>query len=230
LTFGSVFLDFAKAFDKVPAERLLKKVKAHGISGELLLWIRNWLTGWRQRVVLDGEFSDWIAVLSGVPQGSVLGPLLFLLFINDLDLAASKVTAMSKFADDTKVGQQIVTDVDRVLLQSALDRLCVWASDWGMQFNVAKCKVMHFGRQNPRYVYAMSGQQLEVVDSGRDIGVTVSQTLKPSAQCAKAAGTARSVLGQIVRAFHYRDRTTFVKLYITYVRPHLEFCTPAWSP
>jgi hypothetical protein len=229
-SFDTVFLDFAKAFDKVPAERLLKKVKAHGINGELLHWIRNWLTGRRQRVVLDGEFSEWIAVLSGVPQGSVLGPLLFLLFINDLDLAASEVTAMSKFADDTKVGQQIVSDADRVLLQSALDRLCAWARDWGMQFNVAKCKVMHFGRQNPRYVYEMSGQQLEEVDSERDIGVTVSQTLKPSAQCAKAAGTARSVLGQIARAFHYRDRKTFVKLYITYVRPHLEFCTPAWSP
>jgi hypothetical protein len=98
-----------------------------------------------------------------------------------------------------------------------------------MQFNV-KCKVMHFGRNNPNYEYEMRGQKLEKVDSERDIGVTVSNNLKPSAQCAKAAGTARAVLGQISRSFHYRDKKTFVKLYTTYVRPHLEFCTPAWSP
>jgi hypothetical protein len=228
--FDTIFLDFAKAFDKVPAERLLRKVKAHGVKGKLLLWIRNWLTGRRQRVVLDGQFSDWIAVLSGVPQGSVLGPLLFLLFINDLDLAASEVTAMAKFADDTKVGQQVVTDADRVTLQSALDKLCKWSEKWGMQFNVAKCKVMHFGRNNPRFDYEMLGQKLEEVDSERDIGVTVNNNLKPSSQCAKAAGTARTVLGQISRSFHYRDRKTFVKLFVTYVRPHLEFCTPVWSP
>jgi hypothetical protein len=228
--FDTVFLDFAKAFDKVPAERLLKKVRAHGISGDLLTWIRNWLTNRRQRVVLDGQCSDWIAVLSGVPQGSVLGPLLFLLFINDLDLAANEVTAMAKFADDTKVGQQILSETDRDALQSALNKLCDWTDQWGMQFKVAKCKVMHFGRTNPKYEYEMRGQKLEKVDNERDIGVTVSNNLKPSAQCAKAAGTARAVLGQISRSFHYRDKKTFVKLYTTYVRPHLEFCTPAWSP
>jgi hypothetical protein len=228
--FDAIFLDFAKAFDKVPTARLLKKVKAHGITGQLLNWIKNWLTDRRQRVVLDGVCSEWIAVLSGVPQGSVLGPLLFLLFINDLDLAASEVTAMAKFADDTKVGQQIVTAADREALQSALDKLCNWARVWGMQFNVAKCKVMHFGRNNPGYTYEMAGQLLEEVENERDIGVTVSNTLKPASQCTRAAGTARTVLGQISRAFHYRDRSVFVKLYTTYVRPHLEFCTPAWSP
>jgi hypothetical protein len=159
-----------------------------------------------------------------------LGPLLFLLFINDLDLAANEVTAMAKFADDTKVGQQILSETDRDALQSALNKLCDWTDQWGMQFNVAKCKVMHFGRTNPKYEYEMRGQKLEKVDTERDIGVTVSNNLKPSAQCAKAAATARTVLGQISRSFHYRDKKTFVKLYTTYVRPHLEFCTPAWSP
>jgi hypothetical protein len=99
-----------------------------------------------------------------------------------------------------------------------------------MQFNVAKCKVIHFGRNNPLYEYEMLGQKLGEVESERDIGVTVNKNLKPSSQCAKAAGTARTVLGQISRSFHYRDKKTFVKLFVTYVRPHLEFCTPAWSP
>jgi hypothetical protein len=138
--FDAIFLDFAKAFDKVPTERLLKKVRSHGISGSLLNWIRNWLTDRRQRVVLGGEFSEWILVLSGVPQGSVLGPLLFLLFISDIDLEAAEVSIMSKFADDTKLGQSITSDEDRSLLQSALDKLTGWATKWGMQFNVKNAK------------------------------------------------------------------------------------------
>jgi hypothetical protein len=114
VSFDTIFLDFAKAFDKVPTRRLLKKVRAHGITGKLLAWIENWLTNRRQRVILRGEFSDWIEVLSGVPQGSVLGLLLFLIFINDLD--ASEISALAKFADDTKLGQKIASDQDRVLL------------------------------------------------------------------------------------------------------------------
>jgi hypothetical protein len=99
-----------------------------------------------------------------------------------------------------------------------------------MEFNVPKCKVMHLGHNNPQYDYLMEGQRLEHTTEEKDIGVTVSNTLKPSAQCARAARTAQSVLGQITRAFHYRDRHVFMRLYQQYVRPHLEFSTPVWSP
>jgi hypothetical protein len=225
-----VYLDFAKAFDTVPHERLKKKLKAHGLSGSLFKWIAAWLSERKQRVVLNGKESTWEEVLSGVPQGSVLGPLLFAIFINDLDVAVSVLETLIKFADDTKVARVIRSDSDRDELQAALDRLVKWTEKWGMLFNVKKCKVMHVGRANARKDYQINGVTLDKTREEKDLGVVVTDTLKPSAQCAKAAKTATSVLGQITRAFRYRDRATFVQLYKQYVRPHLDFAVQAWSP
>jgi hypothetical protein len=225
-----IFLDFAKAFDKVPRERLLEKVRAHGVRGRALDWIRAWLTGRRQRVVLNGKHSSWMEVLSGVPQGSVLGPILFLIFINDLDAEVRMIEVVKKFADDTKIGKTVQSEEDKLELQRAIDSLTEWAEKWGMAFNVAKCKIMHFGHENPGFEYTMSGQKLDTTGEERDIGVMVTKNLRPSAQCAKAAHTATTVLSQLRRAFHFRDRHIFVRLYTQYVRPHLEFASPAWSP
>jgi hypothetical protein len=146
--FDTIFLDVGKAFDKVPKARLFKKVKAHGISGQLLNWIKNWLTNRRHGVVHMLRLDR--SLVRG-PTGQSSGPLLLLLFINNLDLAASEVTAMAKFADDTKIGQEIVSAADRDALQSALAKLCTWTEVWWTQFNVAKCKAMHFGRSNPKF-------------------------------------------------------------------------------
>jgi hypothetical protein len=225
-----IYLDFAKAFDTVPHERLKKKMKAHGLGGELFKWIAAWLSGRKQRVVLNGQESSWADVLSGVPQGSVLGPLLFLIFINDLDMAVSELDMLIKFADDTKVGRVIRSDSDRAALQAALDRLMQWSDKWGMRFNVGKCKVMHIGRNNLKSDYVMDGAILVKTSEERDLGVIVTDKLKPATECAKAARTANFVLGQITRAFQYRDKKTFVQLYKQYVRPHLEFAVQAWSP
>jgi hypothetical protein len=149
-------LDFAKAFDTVGTQkRLLKKLQAHGIDGNLLNWIENWLTGREQRVVLNGEGSNWAESLSGVPQGSLLGSPLFSVFINDLDLAALLVTLPKKFADDTKLGQIIRDHRDTLNLQATLDSLMDWAAKWGMVFITKKCKVMHVGRQNQRQQYTV---------------------------------------------------------------------------
>jgi hypothetical protein len=225
-----IYLDFAKAFDKVPHGRLLKKIEAAGIGGNILAWIRDWLSNREQRVVINGKHSKWAPVLSGVPQGSVLGPILFNIFINDLDSVVTADQILKKFADDTKLGQVLDSHDSAAALQSTLNKLYDWSVQWGMQFNIAKCHVMHVGRNNPCHVYRMNGQQLAVTKAERDVGVIISDTLKPSDQCKRAASTAGAVLGQILRAFHYRDRNTFVKLYVQYVRPHLEFAAPAWAP
>ena len=128
------------------------------------------------------------------------------------------------------MGQVIACEEDRAKLQDALGELNTWATTWGMAFNVKKCKVMHIGNNNPKYQYSMGGQYLEVTREERDIGVIVTDNLKPSAQCCKAARTAQAVLGQVTWAFHYRDRHVFVRLYTQYVCPHLEFSTQAWAP
>jgi len=163
--------------------------------------------------VLNGKCSEWTAVRSGVPQGSVLGPVLFLLFINDLDTAAAGIDVVKKFADDTKLGHRADTAERREELQRALNNLCIWADRWGMQFNVKKCKVLHLGPNNPGHVYKMNGQDLLTAEEETDVGVVIRKNLKPSAQCAKAARTAQAVLGQLARAFHYRDRHIFWRLY-----------------
>lgn len=228
--FEVVFLDFSKAFDKVPLVPLLAKLEALGVTGQLLNWVKNWLQRRVQRVVINGESSDWEPVESGVPQGSILGPVLFDVHINDIDLVTFLIDIIRKFADDTKLGNKADTQEQRDQLQATLNALVEWAKKWGMSFNVAKCKVMHFGLGNVQQSYYMNGVELGKTNEERDIGVTISNDLKPSAQCKKAAMTASKVSGQLSRHFHYRDRHVFTKLYCTYVRPHLEFATTAWTP
>ncbi len=163
-------------------------------------------------------------------QGSVLVPPLFTVFIDDIDSVVDWIDLLRKFADDTKLGNTATSPEDRERLQLSLDKLCEWAKTWGMEFNVKKCKGMHLGYNNEEHAYFMEGQQLEVTEEERDIGVKVMKSLKQSAQCKKAARTAQTVLSQISRAFHFRDRHVFLCLYVQYVRPNLEFASPAWSP
>ena len=225
-----IYLDFSKAFDKVPRMRLLAKIKAHGIDDRVLNWFSEWLNNRKQRTVLNGSYSEWSEVESGVPQGSVLGPLAFIIYINDIDWTAELISILKKFADDTKLGHRVRNDGDRRTLQECLNKLIGWADTWCMDFNVLKCKVLHLGRQNKKFEYTMNGLELESVDKERDIGVVVEKSLKPSLQCAEAARRATGVLTQITKAFLYRDRVTFLRLYTQFVRCHLEFAVTTWSP
>ena len=111
-----------------------------------------------------------------------------------------------------------------------LDSLSDWSSVWQMAFNTDKCHVLHTGKKNLEFEYAWGQGHLSKADEEKDVGVIVSKTLKPSLQCSKAASKANQVLGQMARAVSYRDKSTFIRLYKVYVRPHLQYCTPAWAP
>jgi len=123
-----IYLDFQKAFDKVPHRRLLQKLRAHGITGSIINWIENWLADREQRVVINGIRSRFTAVISGVPQGSILGPLSFIIFINDLDDGV--VSKILKFADDTKIVSKVASKDQIKILQSDLHRMFSWSQDW----------------------------------------------------------------------------------------------------
>jgi hypothetical protein len=203
------YLDFEKAFDKVPRERLIIKLEAKGITGRMKGWIRAWLTGRTQVVIVQGEQSDESSVDSGVTQGTVLGPLLFTVHIDDIDDFVRWIELLKKFADDTK-GLKLIRNLqDREALQRTLDELCWWAEMWGMQYNIEKCKIMHVGRSNPGYEYSMNGKTLRAVSEETDIGVIVQSNLKPGKQCQRAANVATGVLKQYGATF-----TTEIKKYI----------------
>ena len=152
-------------------------VKLHrlGIKGSCADWINSWLHGRSQRVVVNGHFSSWKEVTSGVPQGSVLGPLLFLIFINDID--SSLTSSISKFADDTKLYRKVSDNDDASMLQRDLDRLFSWSQTWQMSFNADKCKVLHFGRKKVNYDYNMNGSILSDVTFEKDLGVVITGDL-----------------------------------------------------
>lgn len=224
------YLDFSKAFDKIPHSKLIRVLEAHGIKGSVLNWIKEWLRDRQQWVEIEGAKSDKKQVYSGIIQGSVLGPILFIIYINCMDNRAEQFDIIRKFADDTKCAKAIKSESDKEEFQEGLNSLAKWSKEWGMEFNKEKCKIMHCGRKNEKYSYMIENVELKLVEYERDVGVTVASSMKPSQQCSEVINKARVVLGQISRCFHYRDKKVFLRLYKQYVRPHLEFASPVWSP
>ena len=212
-----IYLDFQKAFDKVPHQRLLLKLKAHGIGDSITDWIEQWLTDRRQRVVVDGKVSNWKSVLSGVPQGSVLGPILFLIYINDLD--DSITSNVLKFADDTKLFRKVNTVGNKQHFEK-----------WQMLFNFGKCKCLHTGHGNLNVNYKMGDTVLGTTVKEKDLGVTISADMKVSEQCGIAASKGNQILGLIRRNITYKGKKLIIPLYKAIVIPHLEYCIQAWRP
>ena len=150
-------------------------------------------------------------VESGVPQGTVLGGPLYTVYNNDIEEWI--VALLRIFADDTKMAMIVNNAEDGNIFQKDIDKLHEWATRWAMEFNQAKCKVMHLGRNNPRIEYKMGGVELAETEEERDLGVMVDSSMKPAVQCQTAAKNANRVLGLIGKTFHYRTKNTLVPLY-----------------
>ena len=175
----AIYLDFKKAFDTVPHQRLLSKLYGYGVRGQVLDWIRDFLSDRYQYVSVDGKESSKVPVTSGVPQGSVLGPVLFIYFINDLPNVIKCVSRI--FADDTKAYKDINCMNDHVIVQDSIDSMVEWGDKWMSFFNTDKCKSMHLGKSNPRHVYSMKNGNatnvLSTTDCEKDLGVYVDNQL-----------------------------------------------------
>uniref|UniRef100_A0A8C5R211 Reverse transcriptase domain-containing protein n=1 Tax=Leptobrachium leishanense TaxID=445787 RepID=A0A8C5R211_9ANUR len=231
---GCDLLRFCQSFRHSSTKRLLFKLRKNGLDENTCSWIENWLKDRVQRVVINGTFSRWTPVVSGVPQGSVIGPILFNLFINDLEIGIE--SHVSVFADDTKLGkviqceqhvtvcvQVIQCEQDVTSLQRDLDKLGDWALKWQMRFNLDKCKVMHFGVKNTQAIYTLNGTELGKSKQEKDLGIIIDFKLSNNVQCQTAAAKASKVLACIKRGVHSRDENIILPLYKSMVRPHLEY-------
>jgi hypothetical protein len=224
-----IYLDFMKAFDKVPHQRLLYKLQRYGISPEITSWIQSFLLNRKQRVRVMNSYSEWAPVTSGIPQGSVLGPILFVIYINDLPDNLKSECYM--FADDTKVFKDINDIEDNKILQNDIQELENWSDKWLLRFHPDKCKVLSAGKQKTQqFKYTLCNTELQYSNKEKDIGVVVDNQLNFEDHMNEKINKSNSIMGLIRRTFTYIDTPTFLMLYKALVRPHLEYANSVWNP
>ena len=251
-----IYLDYEKAFDKVPHQRLIRELYRQGIRGAVLAWITDFLHDRKQRVRVNDEYSDFNTVLSGVPQGSVLGPTLFLIYVSQISSLLKNFTSL--FADDTKLHSYLMehppsaTDHDDEIhtamsLQHDLNLITEWSENYQMSFNLQKCHVLHLGPKNPKSAYFMyksinrkqtkNGMSyelkfytLETVKEEKDLGIMVDDELKFSKHIDIKLNKANKLLGLIRHTFKHLTDEVFTCLFKTLVRPQVEYATQVWSP
>ena len=227
-----LYLDFRKAFDSVSFNELLLKLWKIGITGNLWKWFKAYLSSRSQCVSINGCISSFLPVTSGVPQGSILGPMLFLVFINDLPPSAIH-SRLLLYADDVKCSHPINTLDDCKQLQHDLNTLSTWSIEWNLNFNVSKCALLRFCSHSKVYpsVYSKKSTSISSKSSVRDLGVTVSSNLSWTQHYDLISTSSYKSLGLIRRTFGQSTSLKAKKLlYITLVRSHLLYCSPVWRP
>ena len=236
----AIFLDFAKAFDKVDYEILLQKLKNIGISGKLFRWIQNFLSGRTQVVVVDEILSFIAEVISGVPQGTVLGPLLFLIFLNDINCCIQHCD-LKCFADDTRLSKSISTTEDCTLLQKDLDNVILWSISNNMQLHEDKFVYVNYNIRSKNFPLANlpffseqfqystdSGTMLEPSTTVCDLGITFTENLGWYSHICDIVKRARRKAGWVLSVFKDRSPYVMLSLFKTMVRSLLEYGCPLW--
>ena len=228
-----IYLDFSKAFDSVSHKKLIYKLKLHSISGSLLNWFTDYLNKRLQRVVVNGVASSYLKATSGVPQGSIHGPLLFLIYSNDLPDAANH-SVVPMFADDSKCYREIAKPLDRNHFQADLNSLHEWSYTWELDFNPKKCAAMRFFRKkgpDQSQNYYLNNQLIKLRTSQSDFSILVSNNLKWSLHINNLVSKANNMLGFIRRnCFHLADVNARRLLYLTLVRSQLSHGCEVWAP
>ena len=228
-----VYLDMSKAFDKVSHRRLVHKLIQAGFGGNLLNWFCSYLSRPRQRVTVLCATSEDLPFTCGLPQGSILGPTLFLLYVNDLPEVISSSSRVLMFADDTKIFREIKTLGDASSLQEDLGKLATWSQSSGLLFNEAKCKAQHITRKTKPILssYKLNNTALELYAAEKDLGVWISKDLTWYKQVNEQSSRANKLLGDLKKNTRFILRTEVRRtLYLALVRPHLGYETQIWAP
>ena len=229
-----IYTDFEKAFDKVPHIRLINRLKAYGVLDAVIRWVEAFLTGRTQKIAINGTMSSTHPVLSGIPQGSVLGPLLFIIFINDLPDMCNQLSSMYLFADDAKMYKIIHSDSDSMLLNESYLNMIKWCDTWCMKLNLDKCKVLSITKNMnaiKKYQYGNSNIGiLDHIDVIKDLGVNIDTTIGFKTQIYEKINKAYQMLGIINRNFYELDTKSFLMIYKSMVRSHLEYAAQVWCP
>ena len=228
----AAYLDFRKAFDSVPHKRLIYKLDKYGIKGNILNWIKSFLSDRTQFVNVNNNYSEKAPVLSGVPQGSVLGPCLFLYYINDLPEVIKCLIKL--FADDSKAYQPIKTILDNKLLQHSINDLVKWTEKWLLKFNNEKCKILHLGKNNPKYKYHIKQgdliTDLQETINEKDLGVFIDPFLSFDNHISYTIKRARRMAGMLIRTIKNKYPNIMTSLFKSLVRPILEYALAVWCP
>jgi hypothetical protein len=232
----AIFFDFRKAFDSVPHRPLLQKLQTLGLDTNIILWVENYLTLRHQNVVVNGSSSDAEAVLSGVPQGSVLGPLLFLIYVNDLaSLPVSPGSQLTLYADDLLLFRPISDPSDYSTIQRDMSQIENWSLENSLDFNTSKCKYMVISRKRnptiPAFPLLLNDTPVERVECFKYLGLLLSSDLSWTMHTDSVCKKAKKILGLLYRRYYsYVDGDALRQMYISLVRPHLEYGCVIWDP
>ena len=229
----AILLDFSKAFDKVDHEGLILKLENLGIRGSLLNWIRSFLIGREQRVLVDGKESDSKPVLSGVPQGTVLGPLFFLIYINDISKELSPGTTVRLFADDSLLFRTINNTEDTKILQKDLNTLQNWEKKWKMEFHPDKCQLLRITNKTKNYIsadYFIHDKKLDLTNSAKYLGVLIDNKLNWKQQCNNVCKKSNKLLAFLRRNIHSCPINIKSHCFKSLVRPVLDYGSVVWDP